>query len=230
MSSAQNRGQLVADALSLAGRGSELKSSCNFWMNYWLRDLGLTYRFPELRKQGSVITLPQGSVTAPLPADFGAGMAKMGMIFGPDNKPLEELEYEEFANSQGDPIPNSTGRPKRYMIDRQAGVYRFDMTADQAYSFTPTYYMMPPILNESTAYDNQPIWLDNDMLAIEGLKWYIYVFKEDDREAAQEARVQKILIRWERDRVKLGGSSRIQLSPSKFKGTSYRGFGGFMGP
>lgn len=230
MSSQYSRGQIVSDALSLAGRGMELKSSCNQWLNYSLRDLGLTFRFPELRKTGLSLTLPIGQTTAALPADFGAGMAKMGMIFGPDNKPIEELEYEEFATNQGFPIPNQTGRPLRYMVDRNAGVFRFDMTADQAYPLTPTYFMTPPLLNVDTSFDNQPVWLDNDMLAVQMLIWWIYVFKEDDREDKQEMRVMKLLQKWERDRVKLGGSTRILPSPSKFKNTSYRGFGGFMGP
>lgn len=230
MPSQYNRGTIVDNALSLAGRSNELKQPCNQWLNFALRDLGLTYRFPELRKIGAQSALPMGQNTVALPTDFGAGMAKMGMIFGPDNKPIEEVNDIEFVINRGIPLPGSVGRPRRYIVDREAGVFRFDMPADQAYPFTPIYFKNPPLLDVSTSDDTKFIWLDDDMIAVHMLIWWIYVFTEDAREDKQEARVRQMLTRWERETQKLGGTSRILPSPSKFKNTSYTGFGNFTGP
>lgn len=230
MSSSVSRGQIVTDALSLAGRGMELKQSCNQWLNYFLRDVGLTFRFPELRKIGMTQQLAMGQNTASLPTDFGAGMDKYGMIFGPDNKPIEELSFEEFVTTRGFPIPNQTGRPQRYMVDLEAGVYRFDNVADQAYSFTPVYFKTPPLLSVDTSSDNQSVWLDNDLINVQGLMWFIYVFTNDEREVVQEQRIERLCNRWKRETVRLGGTSRVLPSPSRFKNTSYGGFGGFNGP
>lgn len=228
MPSTSSRGQIVTDALSLAGRSQELKQSCNQWLNYFLRDVGLTFRFPELRKVGSPQTLAIGQSTAALPADFGAGMEKLGMIFGPDNKPLSEMSYEEFANTNGFPVGGAgSGRPYLYIVDLNARVFRFNGVADQAYLFTPTYFTQPPLLDVATSQDSQSVWLDNDMIAVQGLIWMIYQFTDDPREEAQEARVDRMLKKWQRETVKMGGTSRVLLSPARFKTIK---FGGFHGP
>lgn len=229
MPSQNTRAQIVTDALALAGRSSELKQSAAGWLNYGLRDLGLSLRFPELRKVGAQQTLAMGVATATLPADFGAGMAKMGMIFGPDNRPMEEVSDQEFVINQGIPIPGTVGRPRRYIVDRDAGVFRFDMAADQAYSFTPIYFKNPPLPPTDASGDTQTVWLDNDMIAVHMLIWWIYVFTEDPREDKQEARVEGMLRKWERQTAKLGGSSRILPSPSRFRNTSFTGFGNYTG-
>lgn len=225
MSSAFSRGQIVTDALSLAGRGSELKQSCNQWLSYALRDLGLTFRFPELRKVGTAQTLSQGSQTVALPTDFGAGMAESGMIFGTDNKPLQEVSYEEFATGRGFPVAGTSGRPFRYLVDLNAQVFRFDRFADQNYSFTPVYFITPPLQPVDTSSDNLPVWLDNDMLAVHALIWWIYVFTNDEREQVQEARVEKMCLKWMRQTVKMGGTGRLLPSPARFRNSAFRGMG-----
>lgn len=228
MSSVYTRGQIVTDALALAGRSSELRQSCNQWLNYFLIHVSTTFRFPELRKVGSVQTLSLGTQTAALPADFGNGMEKQGMLFGPDMKPLEEKSYEEFAQNYGFfQTGSGNGRPVQYMVDLNAQVFRFNRSADQNYSFTPVYYMACPLLGVDTAFDTSKVWLDNDLLAVEGLKWMIYVYTEDPREDKQGAKVEALINQWKRELVKMGGTSRILLSPARFKNVK---FGGTLGP
>jgi hypothetical protein len=229
MSSAATRFQIVTDALALAGRGNELRQSANGWLNYSLRDVGLTFRFPELRKFGVLQTLATGANTAPVPSDF-VGMDKSGMIFGPDKKPLNEVSFEEFANNRGFPIPNQTGRPYRYMVDQEAGLFRFDNVADQAYTFQPCYFMTPPEVPVNSTGDTMNLWIDNDLIAVHALVWWIYTFTNDEREQIQEQRLERLLTKWKRETVKLGGTSRVMPSPQRFKNTTYVGFGGFNGP
>lgn len=228
MASSYPRGQIVSDALALAGRSSELKQSANQWLNYFLLHVGMTFQFPELRKIGATQTLPMGVQVVSLPADMGVGMANRGMIFGPDAKPMDEVSFEQFTMNGGFPTANGgTGRPCSYIVDKNANQFRFDRVADQAYSFTPIYFIKPPLLPVDTSSDSLPIWMDNDMIAVEGLIWFIYKYKEDDRENAQEMRVRNMILEWKRDLVKLGGTSRVTPSPSKFKTVK---FGGFNGP
>lgn len=228
MSSTYTRAQIVTDALSLAGRSMELKGSCAQWLNYFLLHIGTTFRFPELRKVGTPGTLAIGQQTAALPADLGNGMADQGMLFGPDMKPLEEKSYQEFAQNIGFFQPNTgNGRPLQYMVDLQAGVFRFNRAADQAYAFTPVYYMAPPLPAVDSTGDLTKLWLDNDMIAVQGLIWVIYQFTGDEREDKQAALVEKLLIKWERSRVMMGGPSRVMPSPARFKNVK---FGGTLGP
>lgn len=229
MASAYSKIQIIQDALALAGRSSELTQACRQWLNYGLRDLGLTFRFPELRKIGAQQTLAAGSATASLPADFGAGMDKFGMIFGPDNKPLTEVSFEEFATTQGFPIPNSTGRPLFFLIDKNAGQFRFNMIADQNYNFTPVYFITPPLPTITSSDDTSSVWLDNDQIAVHMLIWWIFVFNKDEREAAQEARLNRMIVKWQRETVRIGGTSRALPSPARFKNTGFTGMGGFTG-
>lgn len=227
MSSTYSRGQIVTDALALAGRSSELNAACRQWLNYFLQHIGLTFRFPELRKVGSVQQLSMGTPLASLPTDFGAGMELQGMIFGSDNKPLSEVSYEDFASTNGFQPTTGTGRPYFYLIDREAGVFRFSTNADQAYSFFPVYFKKPPLLSTDSSDDSKSIWLDNDLLAVEGLMWFIYKFTSDERENSQQMKVEKMINDWKREVVKMGGTGRVQPNPSKFKTIK---FGGFQGP
>lgn len=228
MSSTASRGDIVLNALSLAGRSTELKASANAWLNLFLLHVGLNFRFPELRKIGATSQLAAGSQTAALPSDMGVGMEKSGMIFGPDSKPMSEYSYEDFAYNNGFPTSSTqSGRPYFYMVDKNAGNFRFSCPADQAYSFTPVYFINPPLLDPSFEFDSQKIWLSDDLLAIEGLIWMIYKFKEDEREDKQYVRVMQMLNDWKREQVKMGGTSRVMPSPNKFKNTK---FGGFYGP
>ena len=228
MSSTYSRGQIVIDALALAGRGNELKQSAAQWLNYFLLHVGLTFRFPELRKMGTPSSLAIGSQTAVLPTDLGAGMEKQGMLFGQEMKPIDEVAYEEFAYNMGFFQTNTgNGRPMQYMVDKNAGVFRFNRAADQAYPFTPVYYKMPPVVAPDGSNDAQTVWIDNDLIAVEGLVWFIYKFTEDPREDKQAERVTAIINQWKRELVKLGGTARLQPSPARFKKVN---FGGNFGP
>lgn len=228
MSSTVSRGQIVTDALALAGRSSELKQSANSWLNYFLTHVGITFRFPELRKVGTPGTLSIGTQTAALPADLGAGMDKLGMLFGPDMKPLDEKSYEEFAYNNGFFQTNTgNGRPVQYMVDKEAGVFRFNRAADTAYPFTPVYFKTPPTVPTDGSSDNQKVWIDNDLIAIQGLIWMIYQFTEDAREDKQGVLVEKLLMEWKRELVKMGGVSRVLPSPARFKNVR---LGGNFGP
>lgn len=215
----------MTDALSLSGRGQELRGPAAGWLNLFLRHVGITFRFPELRKIGTPQTLAIGTATAPLPADFGAGMEKQGMAFGTNNRPIEEVSFEEFAYRNGFPQLPASGLPQFYIVDRSAGTFQFSMAADQAYSFTPTYFKQPPLLPVDSTSDTLPVWLDNDLIATEGLIWMIYKFKEDAREDKQAMKVEKMLNDWKRETTKMGGTSRIMPSPSRFKRLNPNGFG-----
>lgn len=230
MSSSTSRGQIVLDALSLAGRSTELKSAATQWLNYGLRDLGLTFRFPELRKTGSAQTLSAGSNTSPLPSDFGAGMEKSGMLVNDTGKVIEEVSFEDFSINQNSPIQNATGSPLRYIVSLESSTFRFDKNADKAYTLIPTYFKTPPLLSTDSSDDSKKIWLDNDAIAVHMLMWWIYIFTEDPREMAQEARVNRMVTRWQRETVKMGGTSRVLPSPARFKNLQYRGFGSLTGP
>jgi hypothetical protein len=225
MASAVSRGQIVTDALSLAGRGQELRGPAAGWLNYFLRRIGLTFRFPELRKNGAQQVLSLGLATAPLPSDFGAGMEKLGMAFGINNQPISEYSFEEFAYNNGFPQPPGTGFSQFYVVDRQAGVFRFNKSADQAYTFTPTYFETPPQVPVDSGSDGLSVWIDNDVIAVEGLVHMIFKFTKDERENAQMQRVEALLNEWKRETTKLGGTSRVMPSPQRFKRMALNGFG-----
>lgn len=218
MASSSTRAQIVQLALAKAGRGTELTSISNQLLNTLLRHWAITYRFPNLRKVGAQQTLNQGLTTAALPSDFGAGMEKEGMIFGTDAIPLSEKNSEEFSFIGGWP-PSTAGssRPIYYMIDRNAGLFRFNYTADQNYPFTPIYYSCPSDLPTDATGDNLHPWLDSDKLIIEGLVAEIYSYKEDEREFAQEKRVDRLMEQYRKGMVPSGGNQRIMPSPERFK-------------
>lgn len=224
MASSLTRSKLVQLAVGKAGRGSELYSTASDLLNIMLRHWAITYRFPNLRKVGAQQTLNTGSTTVALPADFGAGMDKEGMIFGTEAIPLSEKTVEEFAFSGGWP-PNAAGssRPIFYIVDREAGVFRFNCTADQAYPFTPVYYKVPADIPTDSSGDNTHPWVDSDQLVIEGLVAAIYAWKEDEREFAQEKRVDRLMEQYRKGLMPMGGNQRIMLSPERFKTVRFIG-------
>lgn len=224
MSSTATRSAIVLSALSLAGRSTELKTSANEWLNYFLLHVGLTFQFPELRKVGSSQTLALGTSTVALPTDLGNGMDKFGMIFGPNNQPLPECSFEEFSAKGGfSADPSATGKPQFYLVDKNAGVFRFNVAADQNYAFTPVYFIKPTLPSTDPSGDSDLLWLDNDIISVSGLMWFIYMFTEDAREPMQEARVERLLSQWKRETVKIGGSATLQLAQSVFKRSAFRG-------
>lgn len=224
MASSLTRSQIVQLAVGKAGRGSELYSTAATLLNLKLRHWALTYRFPNLRKVGAQQTLNTGSTTVALPSDFGAGMDKEGMIFGIDAIPLSEKTAEEFAYIGGWP-PNTAGssRPIFYMVDRQAKLFRFNYTADQPYTFTPIYFMVPDSIPTDATGDNTNVWVDSDELAVEGLVESIYQWKEDEREFAQGKKVKSLMEEYRKGLMPIGGNQRIMLSPERFKTVRFIG-------
>lgn len=222
MPSSASRSQIVTRALSIAGRGAELRASASDWLNEMLRDWSLDFRYPSLRKVGSPLTLPIGSNTVALPADFGAGMEKQGMLFGQENTRLNEKTPEEFSYLGGfPPSGTSNGRPMYYMVDRNAWVFRFNSAADQAYPFIPIYFQVSTDIDTSAAGDNTKVWVENDRLVTQGLVEMIYQFTGDEREEAQHQKVynpqQGLLAKWQRQVASMGGQNRIMPSPERFK-------------
>lgn len=217
MPSQFNRGQIVQEALRLAGRGQELRESAENWLNMMLGAWALNNRYKELRKVGSEITLLAGASTAALPADFGAGSERLE--FGSDRMPIYELTAAEFMDAGGLRSASiGTGRPMKYMIDDQAGVFRFDRRADQNYGFIPVYFYLPAAIGNGGSYDTQKVWHPSDMVVVQGLVEYIYQFNGDDREFAQGQRVEKQKGEHLRGTTPIGGgSSRVTLSPKRFR-------------
>lgn len=220
MSSTSNRGQIVLRALGLAGRGVEIRDSANEWLDDLLQYWAQTYRFPSLRKIGDAITLSAGTSSVALPSDFGAGMAKLGLLFGTEKVPLSEKTDEEFITLNGFQAP--TGRPIFYMVDKNGGKFVFNTTADKDYTFIPIYFRLPSRIQNGLDGDTEKLWLDSDHLAVQGLIHQIYIFTGDDRELAQERVVEKILAKVLRSSMQLGGgSARLGLSPERFRSIKF---------
>lgn len=227
MASASTRSQIVNRALILSGRGVELTSSANEWLNDMLRSWALDFRYPSLRKTGAALTLPIGSSTVSLPADFGAGMEKQGMIFSSSNIPMDEKSYEEFAMLRGIQVGNIvTGQPSFYMVDKVASNFVFNSVADQAYGFIPTYFRAPDTIPTDSSGDNTKVWVDNDELVVEGLIHKIYQYKEDVREQSQFNKLynplEGLLSKWQKQVGTMGGTSRVLPSPSRFRLVRFR--------
>lgn len=219
MASTSSRQVIVQQALSLAGRSQELYAPACQWLNFFLTHVASTFRFPELRKVGTQQSLAMGSATAPLPADLGAGMEKQGILFGDEKIPLQEKSYEDFAYNSGFPGTSgqTQGRPLMYLVDREAGVFRFNTSGDQNYPFIPVYFKQAPLPAVTAAGDQSFLWIDNDLINVEGCVWFIYKFMKDEREMQQGIEVTKLLNDWKKELVKMGGTSRIMPSPDRFK-------------
>jgi hypothetical protein len=222
MSSSSTRAQLVTRALSLAGRGVELQSEANDWLNDMLRDWALDFKFPSLRKVGVSLTLSAGNSTLDLPSDFGAGMEKQGLLLGDEATPLGEKDFQEFTTLGGFPSSSAgSGRPVFYMVDKNAKKFIFNCVADRAYAVKATYYACPDRIPNTAAGDLQSVWPDNDNIVVQGLIERIYQFTNDAREAGQANKVYHpqsgMFTVWKRQLATMGGTSRVQLSPERFK-------------
>lgn len=222
MSSKSTRSKIVDRALKLAGRGNELKSLANELLNDVLRDWALEYKYPSLRKVGSTVTLAAQSTTVSLPSDYGAGMDQL--LIGDDKRPLDEMTMDDFTNKGGFPSASAgTGMPTLYYVDREAGLIRFNNSADQAYVVTPIYYKVPDPIDTSAAGDNVLPWFDNDGVLIQGLIQLIYQYKGDEREFLQEQRVERMKASTRRGLIPIaGGSNRVGLARSRFRKPSGR--------
>lgn len=226
MSSSSTRAYIVTRALTLAGRGVELQSEANAWLNDMLKDWALDFKFPSLRKVLVPSTLNMGSQNAPLPADFGAGFDKQGILFGVENLPMSEKTYEEFAFLKGFPQSGTTtGRPQFFMVDRNGGNIIFNSTADQAYPFQQTYFQLPASMPTDSSGDLLHPWPDNDNITIQGLIERIYQYTGDPRELQQWQKVygpggderEGMFTKWKRELFTMGGTSRVMPSPERFK-------------
>lgn len=217
MSSTGTRLEIVQRAVKLAGRGAELHQLAKELLNDLCKSWSLEYKHPDLKKVGTAITLSAGSSTAALPDDLGAGMESL--LFGSENIPLDEKTMDEFVDLGGFPQSSSaTGRPSFYSVDKEAGLFRFNRSADSGYSFTPIYYKVAPTIPYSSAGDNTKIWIDDDKLAIQGLIELLYQYLGDVREESQGIRVERMKASWRRGSVPMGGGgSRIKLASDKFK-------------
>ena len=214
----RTRYQIVQEALDRAGRGMELRHKAESWLNSLLRSWAFETKFPVLRKFGDAITLSSGAWTADLPSDLGAGIDFL--VFGTAKLPKYEKDAEEFLIGGGYPADDAgTGEPGFFMVDRQAGLFRFDRKADQAYSFVPVYYYMPAdIATPSSEGDAQKLWFPDDETVIQGLMEIIYGWKEDKREAQQGGKVEAKKATFKRGFNPPAGPANLSLDPRTFRG------------
>lgn len=216
MASAATRYDIVIRALKLAGRGVELRSLAEQLLNDMLRQWSREHKYPELKVVGSATPLAQGSQTAPLPTDFGAGMDNL--VFGPEGSPLDEVDMDEFIQRGGMSVQSgTTGRPIFYTIDKNAKLFRFNSPADQAYTFVPIYFKIADTIPQTPTGDATQVFHDNDSLVIQGLIEMIYQYTVDDREFTQHQKVESMRAADRRGAGAMtGGPNRIKLS-SKFR-------------
>jgi hypothetical protein len=219
MASSATRYEIVTRSLTRAGRGVELRGIAEEMLNDLLRKIAGDYKFPELRKQGDVVTLSAGSQTAALPTDFGAGMDSM--LFGDERKLILEKMPDEFYQNGGvQPTVNgATGRPNFYIVDKEAGLFRFNTISDKAYTFIPVYFKMPADIPtpDQDGDDMYPWFSDNETL-IQGLILSIYQYTSDVREQVQETKFNNYMGRYQQGSVPPGGGvSRILPARSRFR-------------
>jgi len=199
----------------------ELRTAAEGWLNRLLRKMAGEYKYPELRKQGSELTLSAGSQTAALPADFGAGSDSL--LFGTERTPMYEVMPDEFYQGRSvQPTANgATGRPSFFIVDKEAGVFRFNTVADQNYPIIPIYFKMPPnIATPDQDGDDEYPWFSDDETLIQGLIHMIYQYTGDIREDKQEAKFKRYLGEYRQGSVPPGGGvSRILPSRKRFRKT-----------
>jgi hypothetical protein len=211
------RSDLVLTALKQAGRGAELKAHAEILLNQQLRTLANTNKYPKLRKVGAVSTLSAGSSTLPLPADFGAGVDRL--LTGIQRIAIEEKTLDEFVDMGGFPETTaSAGRPSYYFLDREAGVFRFNVSADQAYDILPIYFKTPADIAIGAPGDLEYPWFEDDKILTELLIAQVYQYTEDQREFEQDKKAQYLLAQYRQNAMQIeGGSARVRLSPSRFR-------------
>jgi hypothetical protein len=218
MASEKTRLAIVQLAVAQAGRGPELYDHAKELLNLRLRSWAFESKYNQLRKIGTQITLSAGQITATLPTDFGFGMENL--LFGAEALPMEELELDEFIARGGFPHASATnGRPTFYTLDKNAGVIRFNTTADQDYPMTPIYYYAPDSISLQSSGDVQKVWFDDEYTLIQALIEDIYQFVSDDREMFQGQKTEAKKAEFKRGtKAMSGGTPTIRLSGSWFKG------------
>lgn len=218
MASKSTRYQLVTRALTLAGRDIRLRSEAEQWLNDLLRAWAFEFKYPSLRKTGSVVTLAAGTSYSTLPSDLGAGMDNL--LIGESRLPLYERSMDEFVAALGfNKVQNpATGFPTMYAVDENAGLFRFDRVADKNYDILPIYYSCPDAIPQTPAGDATSVWMDDDQLVVQGLIEIIYQYTGDQREVAQGIKVDKLKSKYRSGAVPMGGgSTRITLARTRFK-------------
>lgn len=217
MASSKTRSQIVEEALTRAGRDVSLRELGNTMLNGMLRKWALEYKYPVLRKLGSVQTLSAGSSSLALPSDLGAGVDSL--LLGTERFPLYERSSDEFIQSQGYPDTSnpSVGKPVFYMVDQEAELARFNTSADQAYPVQFVYFKAPADLSLDSTDDALKVWCPDDELVIQGLIQLIYQYNNDEREGPQYQLVQALKGQYRAGSVPMGGGiNKILLSPRTF--------------
>jgi hypothetical protein len=217
MGSSLSRIQIVQTAVKQAGRSAELNAHAKLLLNALLRSQALSKRYPCLRRIGSESTLSAGSATASVPSDIGAGTEVL--IFGTEKNQLLETDLQDFVRAYGFiPSTQASARPTAFMFDRNAALFRFNASADQAYPFTPVYFRLPADLATDDTDDNTQLWYEDDNAIMQGLVWLIYQYTDDVREPTQFKLFDKMDADYRRGAMPLrGGSQRLQLSPGAFR-------------
>jgi hypothetical protein len=198
-------------AVAQAGRGAELHAHAKQLLNILLRSMAIKAKYPALRKVGVEATLAAGSSTVILPSDFGAGSEYL--MLGSEKNPINEKSLADFTSLGGFKAPS--GRPTFYMIDEEAGLIRFNTTADQAYPVIPVYFKVPEPIPLTSDGDLMRPWFNDDDTLIEALIEKIYQFKQDEREGFQGNKVRNAI--GEVRRGQINGPARMKLSPNRFK-------------
>lgn len=226
MPSSKTRYQLVLDALTRAGRGVELRTAAEDWLNSMLRNWAKEYKYPALRTIGTEVTLQSGSQFLDLPSDFGAGMDSCLIgTSGQTMKPIYETMADEFFQRyslQGATNP-AQGLPGTYMVDQSGDRLVFNTVANANYGVVPIYYKVPDdIPTGDAAYDSEKVWMSDDELVIQGLIELVYQYNGDPRELAQHQKVEAMKNGHRRGSVPPGGGvSRVLLSRKTFRRRSF---------
>lgn len=217
MSSSYTRLEIVQLAVAQGGRGSELYEHAKNCLNLLLRSWAFSSKYEQLKKVGDSISLATGTSTVDLPEDFGFGMDNL--LLGDERQALPEVDMDEFVRLGGFPkVGASTARPRFYMIDKNAGVIRFNCSAKADYDIIPIYYSVPANLPTTSTGDDDNVWFDDDHTLIQALVELIFQFNGDVREFNQSARAQALKGEFNRGTKSMsGGVSTLKLSSRHFK-------------
>lgn len=217
MGSSLGRLEIVEAAVKQAGRSAEFHAHGKLLLSALLRDLALKHRYRCLRKVWTAQTLAAGDRTAAFPTDMGVAIESL--LFGTEKTPIQELDLVDFVQAQGfQPTTQAAGRPAAFMLDREAGVFRFNATADVSYAFTPIGFKLPVDLALSDADDATKLWYESDLAIIAGLTWMIYQYTDDAREVSQKNLFDKLDSEYRRGTMPLqSGGQRLRLSSTSFR-------------
>jgi hypothetical protein len=217
MSSSLGRLEIVEAAVKQAGRSAEFYAHGKLLLRALLRDLALKNRYRCLRKVWGEQTLSVGASSAAFPSDMGPSVE--ALLFGPERRPLQELDLSDFVQAYGfQPTTQQAARPSAFMMDKEAGVFRFNSFADTAYAFTPIGFKVPADLSLDDADDLAKLWYENDLAIIHGLVWMIFQYTDDAREVSQKNLFDKLDGEYRRGSQPIqSGGQRLKLSTTSFR-------------